>query len=318
MIGFSQPSKKTLLNFLTFSGLKIGILNQKFPIALTEFVLNRIKLTDFTPVYFDDDEQIAELLGHQGRPFYDLLQEALAENEIDGFVQPFEGFPLFPKPHLHVAAVYPRQGQDVISTQVDDHFLDDSSDDPVCVSVASKRVETQWRNCFRHHHVELTTRDTHDRLHAITMDECDAGVFNYDQLALMTFEQYIDRTLECLIPAAGQMAYGLICKPDTALSRLWEKVGDKNLYKQVLLERAVLKHLGLKEEDPVGVHVTERQNELKVDVWLSSEDVKQVIKETFFFASEQPSGEIAAAVVGLLHEKGAAKILKTIKPPSDG
>lgn len=291
---------------------RLGTLDDKYSVSVTEALSKHLSQYQipFETKYFKDDLELVELIGQSAIPFYEMLHEALLENQIDLLIQPMEYVPLFLKDGLSISAVPLREHDpDVLSVQVDTDFLDDQNSNAT-VGVMSMRTYAQWKNRFPSHTTELSKKDTHARLQEVSVGDWDGAVFRAMELDRLTFDQYIDQVLDWMIPAPGQGAYAFITRDDDSELKAQLKPIEESVTRSCInIERDILKKLGVESRHPVGVAVAPCADIFEARIWISDEEGKQPISEVFKVDMDDVE-KAGSQIAGELLKNGAGNVLK--------
>ena len=292
--------------------LRVGTLDDKLSVSYTESWLKSLSKHSITfdLQYFKDDTELLSILGQTGIPFYEMLHESLVEKQIDVFLQPTEWAPLFLKEGLEIAAFLPREhNPDVLAVQVDLEFLSLSE---ATVGVSSLRTKAQWIHKYPSHTVSLSQRDTHDRLQEVSVGDLNGGVFSYQELDRLTFDQYIETELNWMVAAPGQGSYVLICRSeDEDTKHVLKQFNDEISASERRIERDILKKLGIDQRYPIGLECRFADEKLRVRGFLSDSKGTHVLDLDEQFSSSMEN-DVARIVVEKWMEAGAHSILKEL------
>ncbi len=178
--------------------IKLGLPDDKLQQALTRHLLQSKALQHQVQTrLFHDDDDLREILGTTGVPFFDPAFEALRSGEIDAVPLPGRFAPLYLPDGLALAGAFYQPDPWVLVTQTGDDVLK-QPDGAFTVGGFSRVALEAWKRAHPGHTIKHVQTDVHTRLQECSVGDWDAGIFLKSELDVLSFEQHYDIELNQL------------------------------------------------------------------------------------------------------------------------
>jgi hydroxymethylbilane synthase len=243
--------------------VRIGTRSSQLALWQANHVADRLRALTSRPVDLvhiqteGDRDQSASLAHIGGRGvFTKEIQRAVLDGRVDVAVHSLKDLPTEPVPGLALAAV-PARGPtgDVLVTPQLRHF----DELPRGATVATGSLRR--RAMLQHRRPDLVLADTRGnvdtRLRKLRKHGYDSLVLAEAGLERLGLTEFIAERLDptWMLPAVGQGALGLECRADDdETRRLLAQLDDGLTRRAVEAERALLRHLGVGCQVPLGAH----------------------------------------------------------------
>lgn len=196
---------------------------------------------------FADDNELRDILGTTGVPYFDPLYTALRQSGIERAIIPARDFPLFVPEGIVIRGYYQVSDPWVLVTQSADDVLHDLAGSYTAGSM-SRTALGWWKAEHSTHKTVRVQTDVHTRLLECSVGDWDAGLFRKSELDLLQFEQHYDFVLDSAPSEPFQGLYLLLTAAGAGFSVPSDAVAEA----RYLFEKSVLLHLGAKPSAAVG------------------------------------------------------------------
>lgn len=299
----------------------VGSRRSKLALTQTKWVIEQLKSFGL-PFEFEIKEIVTKgdrildvtlsKVGGKGL-FVKEIEQAMLDKEIDMAVHSMKDMPAVLPEGLIIGCVPKRVDYRDVLISKDNIPLEQLKEGAI-VGTSSLRRSAQLLAKRPDLQIEPIRGNIDTRLRKLKEENFDAIILAAAGLERMGWsKETVTEFLEpdvCL-PAVGQGALSIECREDDdELRQLLDRFNDQETYDTVMAERAFLDEMEGSCQVPIAGHAVMKDNEIEISALVATTDGKTVLKET---VSGENAQQIGVAVANRLKEKGATRILASVK-----